>query len=214
MPVIGIVGRKEMIDSFEQIGVHQEYIDAVLQYGGDPVLLTYGSSWTRKEKKRMDQWLKRCDGIVIPGGDKPIDFDYYVLDYAVKHHVPLLGICLGMQVMGTYRSDDDLVPIGTKEHDKKNMQYVHEVHIDQNSHLFSYLGNKSTILVNSRHVEKIVRGGIFQVVGKSLDDIIEAVENNYHPFQIGVQWHPESMISYDKCSQKLWKSFIDCCKKK
>lgn len=212
VPIIGLIVRRESKDGFEQVIFHQEYMDVVLQFGGEPLIICYGSTWDKKEKNRISKWLKQCDGIVVTGGDKPTELDYYVVDYAIKHHVPLFGICLGMQVMGTYESDHKIVPVGTNEHNKKE-KYVHEVVLDDTSRLYQYLGNYETILVNSRHIEKIESGGIFKIVGMSHDGIIEAIENTHHPFQIGVQWHPESMACYDENSKKLWKKFITVCKK-
>lgn len=212
VPIIGLIVRRESKDGFEQVVFHQEYMDVVLQFGGEPLIICCGSTWDEKEKKRISKWLKQCDGIVVTGGDKPTKLDYYVVDYAIKHHIPLFGICLGMQVMGTYESDHKIVPVGTKDHHKKE-QYVHEVALDNKSHLYRYLGGYDCVLVNSRHIEKIESGGMFKEVGFSSDGIIEAIENVYHPFQIGVQWHPESMVCYDKNSRRLWKQFMKTCKK-
>lgn len=212
IPIIGIVARKSVGELFENVTLHQEYIDAVLKFGGDPLLLVCGSIWNHREKMRLLQWLKKCDGVVITGGEQPTDLDYYILDYCIKHNVSVLGICLGMQVMGTYLNKNKLVLIGNNEHCQADKQYVHEVGIEKNSKLGFYL-EKEIISVNSRHIEKIEDGGIFKVVGKSNDGIIEAIENIHHPFQIGVQWHPESMVSYDENSRKLWKAFIKQCKK-
>ena len=48
----------------------------------------------------------------------------------------------------------------------------------------------------------------FEIVGKSEDGLVEALENKNHSFQIGVQWHPERMISYDSLSRKLFQRFL------
>ena len=46
-------------------------------------------------------------------------------------------------------------------------------------------------------------------MGRSDDGLIEVVENKNHPFQIGVQWHPERMLEYDDDSNTIFQAFID-----
>ncbi len=213
LPVIGVMIRLERKQPFSQLELHQEYVDAIIESGGDPLLLFEGSVWSHKEKKRLFRWLKQCDGIVITGGDQPSSWDYYVLDYAMKHHLPVLGICLGMQVMATYRNQEKLYLLSSNSHKQIGKKYVHDVQLEPNSKLFYLFGKQSTIEVNSRHMECVKTGGMFTVSGKSEDGIVECLENPNHEFQIGVQWHPESMIGYDENSKCLWKQFIKVCKK-
>ena len=52
------------------------------------------------------------------------------------------------------------------------------------------------------------------IVARSLDGVIEAIEKKDHPFFIGVQWHPETLLSYDIVSQKLFQSFFETVKKR
>lgn len=213
LPVIGVVARCEKKELFDQIEIHQEYLEAIIKFGGDPLLLYQNTIFDRKDKSRLARWLKKCDGIVITGGTDESDFDYYILDYAIKHNLPVFGICLGMQIMATYQTENPLVKISTFDHLKPYEQYVHKVHLTSSSKISHYLKHQTTINVNSRHVEMITTGGIFTITGKSEDGIIECLENPAHDFQIGVQWHPESMISYDENSRRLWYQFIKVCKK-
>ena len=45
-------------------------------------------------------YLGDVDGILIPGGfgDRGVDGKIIAAQYAREHHIPYLGICLGMQV--------------------------------------------------------------------------------------------------------------------
>lgn len=213
LPVIGIIARKEKEKLFNQVVLHQEYIDVIIKFGGNPLLIFQGSILDAKEKKRIKKWLDKCDGIVITGGYHPTELDYFVLEYALNKKLAIFGICLGMQVMATYKNEDKLTLIGNKIHNQPGVDYVHSVYVQENSNLFKYIGSKFRVKVNSRHLEQVKNGGIFQVVSNSEDGIIEGIESKNHSFQIGVQWHPESMISYDDSSVKLWKNFIEACKK-
>lgn len=46
--------------------------------------------------------LDDCDGFLIPGGTIINKYHLQVIDYAIKNHKPLLGICLGMQAICLY----------------------------------------------------------------------------------------------------------------
>ena len=210
-PVIGVVTRIEEKPMFEQIELHQEYIDTIVKLGGDPLLIIKSTIFDNNEQKRVRAWLSKCNGIVITGGNKPTDLDYFVLEYAIDNNLPIFGICLGMQVMSTYNCENNLILIGNEDHRKVGSKYVHEVNLKEDSKLFKYLGYKKRIKVNSRHVEQVVNGGIFKIAALSDDGVVEAVENENHIFQIGVQWHPESMILYDENNFKLWEQFIKSC---
>lgn len=50
---------------------------------------------------------------------------------------------------------------------------------------------------------------MFRVVGVSPDLLIEAIENKNAVFQVGVQWHPERMFSYDEGAKKIIEAFIN-----
>jgi putative glutamine amidotransferase len=67
-------------------------------------------------------------------------------------------------------------------------------------------------MVNSRHAERVVDTGKYKVVGWSNDDVIEAIEDPSKDFNIGVQWHPEDLISFDKYSVSLFEAFFNSCK--
>ena len=50
------------------------------------------------------------------------------------------------------------------------------------------------------------------VSGKSIDGIIESIESTEHNWCIGVQWHPEFLIT--KADELLISNFVECSKKK
>ena len=45
------------------------------------------------------------------------------------------------------------------------------------------------------------------------DDVIEAIEDKNKDFFLGVQWHPETMITYDKLQQELFNYFVNICRR-
>ena len=146
-----------------------------------------------------------CDGIILQGGDEKEEYDIDIINYLYKIDKPVLGICLGMQIMGMAFN-------GTLENisnHKNKLSYSHSVKIDKKSHLFKIL-KKEKINVNSRH-NSVLKNTNLSIVGISNDNKIEAIEAKDKKFFIGVQWHPENMIDYDFEQSKLFKYFINIC---
>ena len=180
------------------------YQNAIVRFGGEVVTVRDEDS-----KDVFLEKLKDVDGILLPGGDVVGPWDFFLIDYAVKHQLRLLGICQGMQSMVLWKTGRDLVGIGDVEHNLEHDGYHHFVAIKKDSRLYQILG-EDYIRVNSFHNFTVLDGGNFDVVAQSDDGLIEAVENPDHYFQIGVQWHPERMLELDQdlYSEKLFRVFL------
>lgn len=163
-----------------------------------------------KEKEYLDNLLDMCSGFVLPGGKLISQVDLYVLDYAIKKDKPILGICLGMQIMSLYKKEKkDLVLIentNINHYMNTNNSFCHNALIDNDSKLFKIIGNNK-IPVNSFHKYHVLENKYFKVSAKSDDGFIEAIEYPNKKFVIGVQWHPEKTYKEDIYSQKLFKYF-------
>ncbi len=170
------------------------YQNAIKSFDGEPLLI---------DESSLDQ-LESCQGILITGGFHKGKLDDYLIEYAISHNLPLLGICQGMQSMALYRTQESLEPV---ENHHQDGGYQHEVELKE-SNLSRMLG-QNKIMVNSYHYEQVKSSKEFEIVGTSRDGVIEAIENPNHRFQIGVQWHPERMLSYDEISRRLFRGFID-----
>lgn len=46
--------------------------------------------------------LDLCDAFLLPGGKRIENTHFQILEYAIKHNKPVLGICCGMQAMAVY----------------------------------------------------------------------------------------------------------------
>ena len=170
------------------------YIKAIKKYGGNPILI---------DESNINR-LGECLGILLTGGFNKGSLDDYLIEYALKNNLPLLGICQGMQSMAIFKSNLKLEEVSN--HHQKDI-YVHEV-ILTDSNLKKILG-KDKIRVNSYHYQTVRDSNYFSIVGRSNDGLIEVVENKNHPFQIGVQWHPERMLEYDDDSNTIFQAFIN-----
>lgn len=197
-PIIGIITRKSI--SLENHSINIIYNDiekAIIKNNGIPIGITLHSNYM--------ELIDMCDGIIFQGGDNFEKYDLETLKYAYNKNKPVLGICLGMQLMGVLFGGN-IIDINNH---KKNLNYVHEVKIKRNSALYNIF-KSSNIKVNSRHKSVIINTKI-DISSISQDGYIEAVEDSSRKFFIGVQWHPENMVDYDEKQNNIFKYFIKCC---
>lgn len=207
--------------------IHPDYIDAIVNFGGVPVLLAY-------DKIEEQMQLHRFDGVLLIGGfftsppewyipvaDEPTDkrgSTYLkLIKFAEEHKLPTLGICAGHQMLaGTHGAmlkkgiNANLPP--EKSHKQPGYKIAHNVIIEKDSLLYDIIG-ETKIATNSSHNEAVRDDitGDCKIVAKAEDGIVEAIElkEPWHPFVLGVQWHPERLVRLnDEASKKIFERFI------
>lgn len=161
----------------------------------------------QEEFNRIKRTIHSCQGFIFPGGSSIHDIDKIIVKHLYLEDKPLLGICLGMQIMST-TFNGIIMPLTNNDHQSK-LDYVHEINLKPSSKL-AHILNTNSLIVNSRHSEHITETDL-EVVAYASDGTIEAVEDSHKKFFIGIQWHPES-IKKDPYSYKLFHSFIDTIK--
>jgi len=223
-PLIGIMMRCEENEE----GVSMQYVfesvrTTMIKAKGEPFLITppqnidyYKTKYkdykalTEEEKKEIDFWLDMINGLFIPGGVKFTEYDRYVLKQAIKKEIPVLAVCLGMQLMSCYEEEVtlyDIEPSSMNHNTDLKEKYAHKVKIEKTSRLYEILGEEE-IMVNSFHKRKAGANKIYKTVARSEDDVIEALEYPGEVFHIGVQWHPEKLYQEDPFATKLIDAFI------
>lgn len=189
-PIIGVVGRKE--NSYYKI--NDSIYKMLISFDVVPLLIL---------PNEIDIYLKLCDGVIIPGGDDINNYDIYVCNYCIENNIPILGICLGMQVMASLKEDNLVL---NKENHK---DVTHKIVTKPDSIVGRIVGDS---YVNSRHNYHATEVGDYDITAYSTNGYIEAIEYKKNKFNVGVQWHPEDMIDYDENQKKLIKEFIDATK--
>lgn len=188
---------------------------------------------SRMDTDMCKRKIEGADGVIfaggndfdpdIYGGDRSLVEEYSreddeksleLLDYCIKENKPILGICRGMQLINIYYGGslyDDLEKQFSKEiihrGSDKTLTY-HEINIRGGTSL-SKIVKSDRIEVNSYHHEGIkdLAEGL-SVSATSDDGLIEAIENPYYSYMLGVQWHPELSYENDKYSKKILKDFV------
>jgi putative glutamine amidotransferase len=228
-PLIGIgcdVAPVSSEEPRERVYIWASYLEAVAGAGGAPVLIPFHAS-------DLERVVASLDGLILAGGDD-LSPDSYgdepracgaILDprrqrndlalarMARGRSLPLLGICLGSQVMnvaagGTLVQDIPSEVEGALEHKgSPGNRKRHVVEVAPESMLASILGT-SSVGVNSGHHQSVREvGDGLRVVARSSDGVVEAVEDARHSFYLGVQWHPEEMLG-EESAKRLFEAFV------
>lgn len=180
---------------------------------------------------------QQCDGIILSGGEdvhprfynkldylpycheinEPRDeFEFAVLEQVESNHLPLLGICRGLQVANVYYKGTlvpDIPSFGKFNHSRySNADRYHLVNVDAASDLHK-ITREIKGEINSAHhqsAELIAPGFVANCL--SSDGVVEGIErldSNGKPFLQLVQWHPERMSNLDSpFSRQIKEAFL------
>ncbi len=204
-PTVGItVDNRDNSAASGQYSSAIHYSRAVRRAGGLPLLLPHAP-------ELADAYASLCHALVLTGGGDPttepfgepthpqarrIDpdrqaFELALLDAAIRHARPTLGVCLGMQLMALHA--------GGRLH-----QFLPEViddpehHQDCRTHTVRFDATDAALApddgpVVSSHRQAVRDPGSMRIVARADDGVIEAIDQPDAPcgFFLGVQWHPE-----------------------
>jgi putative glutamine amidotransferase len=211
--------------------LRENYCSSVAEFGAVPVPLAHFPALA-------DDYLDMIDGLIVTGGNFDVSpelygqeitsdkvslkstrtrFEYAVLQGAIARNMPILGICGGQQLLNVVLGGSliqhipDSYPHSSIAHEQPNprCEVSHKVQLVAGSLIASITGELE-IMVNSAHhqaVDKVASG--VTVNATAPDGVIEGVEYGTHPFCLGVQWHPEFLIT--PADIAIYQAFIAAC---
>jgi putative glutamine amidotransferase len=203
-PVVGITCDLTEAGGLVRAQAAIGYADAVVAAGGTPVLLPPAGASAADA-------IRLIDALVLTGGDdlrtepfgepthpraRPVhprrqEHETALLRAleAERPQVPVLGVCMGMQLMALMASGrldqclPESLPTAAEHWDRE-----HPVRMDAAA---DWAPPGATGPVASRHRQAVADAGRLVVAGRSIDGVIEAVLDPERKFYVGVQWHPE-----------------------
>jgi gamma-glutamyl-gamma-aminobutyrate hydrolase PuuD len=206
-PIVGVTGGELTAERQQR----QHPLRAALHAAGCvPIMLRPGEGAVA---------LARVHGLVLPGGGdldprrygrepeteiRDLDpdreeFEIELAREAVAGGTPVLGICLGMQVLvvalgGTLHQD-------VRGHDGA----THEVRLEPDSVLARIVGATTLTTNSSHHQAPNDLPPLLRAAGRATDGVIEAVAGP--GFTVGVAWHPET--DSQRADDRLLAAFVD-----
>jgi putative glutamine amidotransferase len=233
-PLVGLPARIDPGGDREY--VIRDYFDAVRASGGIPVMLPL-----QEEPADLGSAMTFLDGILLTGADSDIDpaaygaarqercgtvqpmherLDFFLLECARNRKLPVLAICFGIQSLNVSLGGTLIQDIPTEtgtvvRHSvpESEGKPVHAIRIESGSILEVISGSIGTE-VNSIHHQAIhAPGRGLRVLARCTDGIIESIGCFEHEqWILGVQWHPEKSVAYDKFSRNMFDTFIGECR--
>lgn len=230
-PLIGITLDFEEAGGYSKYpwyALRDNYCDSIAKFGAAPLALPH-------VVEAVPSYLDTLSGLVITGGNFDVppemygestvhekvtvkrrrsDFEWAITKGALERRMPILGICGGQQLLNVILGGTliqhipDTVP-NALAHEQPNPRHEigHEVAIIANTLLYKII-DAPTIGVNSAHHQAVANVAPGAVVNaRAGDGVIEGIEYPAHPFCIGVQWHPEFLIT--PADEKLFAAFVN-----
>jgi CTP synthase len=195
--------------------------------------------------ENIKETLAGVSGILVaPGfGDRGIEGKVLTAQYARENKVPMLGICLGMQIMTIefarnvlgYSKANSMEFDTSTEHPVISLMEEQKNVVDKGgtmrlgawkcavkngSKLNDIYGSKHIserhrhrYEFNSDYIGEFEKNGFLATGTNPETGLVEALEMPDHPFYVGVQYHPEYKSTV-ATPHPLFRAFIKACEKK
>ncbi|MFZ4455026.1 MAG: gamma-glutamyl-gamma-aminobutyrate hydrolase family protein [Bacteroidales bacterium] len=216
--------------------VSEVYLQLLAEGGVMPIIVPIAEA----TKDILSEYLSDYDGmLMMEGGDinpiyygenhQPETLDEYdplkdeieiaCLRHAIDTDKPVIGFCRGMQLINVLHGGK----IHKDVHEASNHKVLHINYDNYDTHRHRIRLIEQTPLANwyqlpELEVNSYHHQGI-EVLGKGLlpmaysdDELIEGVYNPSHRFLVGLQFHPERMLTEYEGNKRVFEAFIGAMK--
>ncbi len=213
---------------FPWYAIRENYCEAVRAAGGLPVLLPH-------DPDAAAAYLDRIDGLVVTGGGFDVDpllfgattrhqtvktkdrrtaFELAAAKGALARDMPVLGICGGQQLLNVVLGGtliqhipDEVANCLAHRQPNPRTEPGHDVRIVAGT-LLSRVTGAETLAVNSAHHQAVKEAGPGVIVDAVAGDgVVEGIEHPAYRFCLGVQWHPEYLLS--EGDRRIFRAFVE-----
>ena len=219
-PLIAITTDLEPAQGTLRVFSYRTYAESVLRAGGHPVYIP-------PIRGNEAMAAERFDGFVFAGGDdprtepfgvpthpeaRPVHEDRQAFETELlrllevsRAEAPLLGVCLGMQMMA-------LVAGGELDQHMPDTTPDAARHWEQSHAIVPVDGSALPAgEIYSKHRQAVSDPGPLRITAKSDDGVIEAIDDPRRPFYLGVQWHPER-TPHAPLGQRIFDELVRACR--
>lgn len=137
--------------------------------------------------------------------------EFELLRRAEKAGVPVLGICRGAQLINIARGGTLLFDVQSMFAERPRLRTIfprRHVSVEPLSNLGRFLDARD-IVVNSLHHHAAGRvPDSLRIVAREESGVVQAIEDPFAPFFLGVQWHPEYLPQMPT-QRRLFAAFAD-----
>jgi putative glutamine amidotransferase len=233
-PIIGITLDHEGAGGYSKYpwyALRENYCSAVQAHGGIALPLPHYTD-------AVDRYLGLIDGLIVTGGNFDVDpalygqqtssdtvstkdartqFEWAITEGAIARDMPVLGICGGQQLLNVvlggsliqHIPDTIDTPLPHEQPNPRN-EVGHAATLTEGTQLHAMVGT-TDIMVNSAHHQAVDQvGNGVRINATAPDGVIEGIELPAKRFCIGVQWHPEFLIT--QADHAIYHAFIHACR--
>ena len=229
-PLIGITLDSEPPGGYSNLpwyALRENYCDVVTDAGGLPVALPH-------DPDHAKHYLARLDGLIVTGGDFDIDpamfgnadrhptvktkdirtaFELAATRAALGRDIPVLGICGGQQLLHValggaliQHIPDAVADALAHEQPNPRDEPGHSVAVVPDTLLHRIVETDELHVNSAHHQAALDEPAGLKINARAPDGVIEGIEAPANRFCLGVQWHPEYLVSSGDA--KIFQAFV------
>lgn len=205
------------------------YTDAVRAAGGTPLVVAAGdpipesydgilfSGGADVHPRYYGQAIEESVRTTLVIDDERDALELALARRALDADVPIFCICRGVQLInvaagGTLWQDLSLASVDPTAHYQdgrlESWEVAHTADVQARTALAGIVGSGAVGVNTFHHQAVAVPAKGFRVTARAPDGTVEGLESTQHRFVVGVQWHPERMVTHYAVQRRLFERLV------